>query len=339
MTAIAIVGEAFGAEEERAGLPFVGASGQELTRMLNEAGINRADCWLGNVFNFRPKDNDLDFLCFNKSDCVKGYPYPSLSNGKYLRPEFFENIARLGAELERVKPNIVIALGNTATWALLGQTAISKVRGTVAVSTLIPGLKVIGTYHPAAILRQWDLRHVTILDLMKARVESAFPEVRRLTRLIHVPDTISDITYYVRDKIIPCKELSVDIETASGQITCIGFAPSILEALVIPITDNTKADRSYWPSLAVEVEVWKKIKEILWLPMPKFGQNFLYDLQYLWQGYRIPVKNVRDDTMLLHHSLMPESPKGLDFLGSVYCSEVNWKMMRARGKHTTKREE
>lgn len=339
MTKIAIVGEAFGAEEERAGLPFVGASGQELTRILNEAGINRGECYLTNVFNFRPRDNDLDVICFGKSDCGKGYPYPALTNGKYLRPEFFAEISRLRAELETAKPNIVVALGNTASWALLGQTAISKIRGAVAPSTLVPGLKVLPTYHPAAIIRQWDLRHVTILDLMKARVESAFPEIRRIARRINVPDSVNDIVSYAETKIAPAKELSVDIETASGQITCIGFAPNIEEALVIPIVDYTKPDRCYWPSLSIEVEVWKKIKWILNMPMPKFGQNFLYDVTYLWSVYGIKPRNISDDTMLLHHSLMPESPKGLDFLGSVYCNESSWKGLRARGKHTLKREE
>jgi uracil-DNA glycosylase family 4 len=55
MTSIAIVGEAWGEQEERARAPFVGASGYELTRMLDEAGIRRADCFLTNVFNLRPE--------------------------------------------------------------------------------------------------------------------------------------------------------------------------------------------------------------------------------------------------------------------------------------------
>jgi hypothetical protein len=43
--------------------------------------------------------------------------------------------------------------------------------------------------------------------------------------------------------------------------------------------------------------------------------------------------------MLLHHALQPESPKGLDFLGSVYTEEASWKLMRPRGKQTIKRDE
>lgn len=340
MAQIAIVGEAFGAEEERLGLPIVGASGQELTRMLSEAGIARSEVFLTNVFNLRPKDNDLDTLCYRKADLPKVYPdWPAVSTGLYVRFEFIAEIARLRRELEELRPNIVIACGNTAAWALLKQTAISKIRGAVQDSTLVPGLKVLPTYHPAAVIRQWDLRHVTVLDFMKARAESAFPEIRRPARRICVPNCVSDITYYVRDYIEPASRLSFDIETASGQITCIGFAPSLTNCLVIPFVDHSKPDKNYWPALEIELEVWKKVRYILGLPLPKFGQNGLYDMQYLWQGYRIPVRNYSDDTMLLHHALMPESPKGLDFLGSVYANEGAWKQLRSRGKHTTKREE
>jgi len=42
--------------------------------------------------------------------------------------------------------------------------------------------------------------------------------------------------------------------------------------------------------------------------------------------------------MLAHHALQPESEKGLGFLGSVYTNEPSWKLMRARGKGTIKKE-
>lgn len=340
MTAIAIIGEAYGADEEAIGKPFVGASGQELTRMLTEAGINRADCFISNVFNFRPKDNGLETLCCQKKDLPKGYHWPALSNGLYLREEYLGEIDRLKKEMESVRPNIIVALGNTATWALMQQTAISKIRGSIAQSNLVEGCKCLPTYHPAAILRDWSLRHVTVLDLMKARVESAFHEIRIPVRRISVPENLEDIDFYINNFILPAKELSFDIETAAGQITCIGFAPGISDCLVIPILDYSKPDKNYWPTVQIEVEVWKRIRYILGLRLPKFGQNLMYDCQYLWQVYGIPVMNVADDTMLLHHSLLPESEKSLGFLGSVYTNSPSWKFMRKQAKHAdSKREE
>ena len=67
------------------------------------------------------------------------------------------------------------------------------------------------------------------------------------------------------------------------------------------------------------------------------GQNFIYDMRFLWEQYGIPVKNAVDDTMLLHHALQPEMKKGLGFLASIYTDEASWKFMRT--KDTKKKED
>ena len=51
---IALIGEAWGAEEERAGRPFVGMAGWQLDQLLKAAGIHRSQCHVTNVFNLRP---------------------------------------------------------------------------------------------------------------------------------------------------------------------------------------------------------------------------------------------------------------------------------------------
>jgi hypothetical protein len=50
-------------------------------------------------------------------------------------------------------------------------------------------------------------------------------------------------------------------------------------------------------------------------------------MQWLWRA-GCPVRNARDDTMLLHHALYPEMPKSLGFLGSIYTEEASWKLLR-----------
>ena len=60
----------------------------------------------------------------------------------------------------------------------------------------------------------------------------------------------------------------------------------------------------------------------------KILQNAQYDLTYLWQTWGVWVKNVAEDTMLLHHALQPELEKGLGFLGSAYTDVPAWKNMR-----------
>jgi len=136
---IAIVGEAWGEHEERQRAPFVGPSGYELTRMLDEAGIHRADCFLTNVFNLRPRPtNDIENLCTKEKT---GSGFPSLKAGKYIQAQYLPEVHRLYKELGNLKPNLAILLGNTAAWALLHNTGISKIRGTVVESTGIRGLK------------------------------------------------------------------------------------------------------------------------------------------------------------------------------------------------------
>lgn len=337
MTDIALVGEAWGETEERERAPFVGASGYELTKMLTEAGINRADCFLTNVFNLRPPANKIEALCGPKADRLPGYP--AMVKGKYVRAEFAPELERLGNELMETDPNLVVCLGNIPLWALTGQTGITKLRGTTLVSTLsCTGLKCLATYHPAAVLRQWELRPVTVMDLAKAKRESLFPEIRRPQRSIWIEPTLEDLESFHDLYLIRCTILSVDIETAGTQITCIGFAPSADVALVVPFLDTRKKGKSYWDSASAERRAWEFVRRILEGPIPKLFQNGLYDISFLWRSYGIKTMNATEDTMLLHHALQPESLKGLGFLASVYCNESAWKQMRIQ-KSTIKQDD
>ena len=333
---IALVGEAWGEAEERARAPFVGASGYELTRMLNEAGIHRADCYLTNVFNLRPRpSNDIENLC----GPTKTGGFTALKAGKYVLPQYHNEIIRLHQELRNLKPNVCVLLGNTAAWALLGNSGISKIRGTVRNSAVIPELKCLPTYHPAAILRQWDLRPVTVLDFIKAKRESAFPEVRRPERTIYIEPTLEEMEWYRHEFLDNARKISFDIETHGQQITCIGFAPDSMSGLVVPFFDGRSATGSYWPTAHDEERAWDYVRDVLNSDQPKVAQNGLYDINFLWRSYGIAVKNFEDETMLLHHALQPESEKSLGFLGSVYTDEASWKIMRQRGKTTIKRDE
>lgn len=330
MTNIALIGEAWGEAEERERQPFCGAAGYELNRMLNEAGIHRADCFITNVFNRRPRGNKLEDFCGHKSTGLRGYP--GLGKALYIRAEFAPELERLGDELSDVNPNLVVALGNTAMWALLGKTAISKFRGTTDLSThTIEGFKVLPTYHPAAVLRQWELRPVAVMDLCKARREGEWPEIRRPKMSFYIPETVEDLYDFRREYIQPASVLSVDIETSGTQITCIGFAPSPTIALVIPFYDTRRKGKSYWTSNSDEGRVWRIVRDILATHTPpKLFQNGLYDIAFLWRSYGIKVYGAEEDTMLLHHALQPESLKGLGFLASVYCDLPAWKQMRGK---------
>lgn len=337
---LAIIGEAYGEEEALWKKPFVGAAGKQLDSLLEDTGIKRDECFITNTFNFQPTGNRLETICGEKRDPLALGSWPPLIPGKYLRKEFQGEIDRLVLEMEEVRPNLAILCGNTPCWALLERQAVSKIRGTCTFSSRLPWLKCLPTYHPAAILRQYDLRHVTMLDFLKAKREREFPELIRPRREIWLEPTLEDMREYKRRYLDAATDMAFDIETnRRGQITCISFAASIDRALVVPFFDDRKPKRNYWPTLGDELAAWDLVAEILSLPARKVGQNGLFDIQHLWMIYGIVVVNYDNDDMLLHHSLQPESDKGLGFLGSVYTNEPAWKVERGRGKETIKKED
>jgi uracil-DNA glycosylase len=335
MTKIMLVGEAWGEHEEQQHAPFVGPSGWILDGMLSQVGLHRRDCYITNVFNLRPKpSNDVKNLCGTKAEGISGYP--ALTKGKYVLRKYQPELDRLYAEINKVNPNVIIALGATAAWALLHTTGIKAIRGSVAFtaenSKLGRAYKVLPTYHPAAIAREWSNRPVTIADFEKAKRESASPSFRRPTREIWTYPTLEDLALYERLHIEPAEILAPDIETWQDQITCIGFSPSASSSIVIPFISEFRAGKSYWPTIEEELEAWNFVRR--WCAMkPTIFQNGMYDIQFLWRSYRIPVPLAQEDTMLLHHAWQPEMEKGLGFLASVYTDEVSWKFMRKGMKH------
>lgn len=353
---ICFLGEAYGEQEERIQKGFVGAAGIELFKQMAEAGIisltaedeafikkfwdtsdatmidmiwaMHPELYRTNVFNIRPPGNKIEAFCGPKEDSLKGWP--SLIKGKYVRAEFKPELERLGDELLELNPNLIVCLGNTATWAMLGKTNIGKIRGTTQLSThTAEGFKVLPTYHPAAIFRQWELRPIVVIDLAKAKRESSFAEVIRPKREIWIEPSLDDLDTFYSRHIHRCPLLSVDIENPGGPITCIGFAPTSDLALVVPFVDYRKNGRSYWPTAAMERKAWNWCRKVIEdRTIPKLFQNGLYDIAVLLRGYGIATYHPEEDTMLLHHALQPESLKALDFLGSIYTDEGPWKQLR-----------
>jgi len=342
---IVILGEAWGAEEARMGIPFVGASGNELSRMLEEAEIDRASCYLTNVFNLQPQPtNDIKNLGVAKGESTNPMPAMGKFGNRefYVADRYFSELERLWKELDEIRPNVVLALGNTAMWALTGNYGIRSMRGTVMEATYgVPGLKLLPTYHPAAVLRDWSMRPIVVADLMKGKRQSAFPEVRRPSRQIWVDPDLRDIEFFYFNHILKSKKLSVDIETKGDQITEIGFAPSPNIALVIPFFDHRKSNGSYWPNAHQEKLAVAWVRRMLQHEekpeIEILGQNFLFDSNWIWHKLGCTPKNFRRDTMLKHHAMNPEFEKSLGFLGSIYTDEPAWKTMRSWKNDSTKR--
>jgi len=357
MKPLLLLGEAWGEYEQRIGAGFCGPSGIELLRMLNDAQVlrltqtdrayisayyqrgdpsqvaaiwelHRDEIFRTNVFNIHPPANRLEYFCAGKAEGIPGYP--ALLPSRYVRREFEPELDRLADEILAHDPNLIIGLGNTALWALCGRTGVTKLRGTTQLTThCASGYKLLPTYHPAAVLRQWELRPTTIVDLCKAGREREFPDIRRPACEIWIEPTLEDIERFINDHISGCDILSVDIETSGSRITCIGFAPRIDLAIVIPFDDDRTKGGSYWPDLQSERKCWQLVLRVLVDGrIRKLFQNGLFDISVLWRSYGIGVKGTLHDTMLLSHALQPESLKGLGYLGSIYTDHGSWKVDR-----------
>lgn len=336
---IAFIGEAPSHEEILKGKPFTGPSGRVFNSLLRGAGLDRDEFLVTNVFSEKLPDNEVGAWCARLDEARVGKftDIPPIGDAGFLRPEYRWHLERLKKELEEWQPTVIVPLGGTALWAMTGQTGIGAVRGTIAEAKLIvPSAKLIPTYHPAFVMKSWKYYTVVVGDFQKAAKEAergrAIIQPRR--ELVLEP-SLADIADAI-PRLLNTDLLSVDIETAWSQITCVGFAPSPEYALCIPFFDKRNSDKSYWRSVADEARAWGYIRELCASDAPKLGQNFSgYDLYWLLRRYRIRVNNITHDTRLQHHALFAELPKSLEFMQS-YATQGSWKHM---GKHKEKRDD
>lgn len=140
------VGEAPGADEDAQGLPFVGAAGQLLTKIIESIGLNREEVYIANVLKCRPP-----------------------SNRKPAPQEIHNCQPYLEEQIRMVSPRIICALGTFAAQTLLKtEKSISQIRGKFFDSH---GAKLIPTFHPAYLLRNPGDKRLVWEDMKKIKKE------------------------------------------------------------------------------------------------------------------------------------------------------------------------
>jgi uracil-DNA glycosylase len=132
------VGEAPGADEDAQGEPFVGAAGQLLTRIIKTMGFSRETVYIANILKCRPDT-----------------PGQSAGNRKPTADEMKTCLPYLLAQIDLIRPKVLVALGATAIEGLLGAGGgIGKLRGKFQTFRDIP---LMPTFHPAYLLRNQAL--------------------------------------------------------------------------------------------------------------------------------------------------------------------------------------
>lgn len=137
---LVFVGDAPGEEEDRSGRPFVGPSGQLLDKMIEAIGLSRSEVYLCNIVKCRPPADRA--------------PEPQ---------EVAACMPHLLAQLDAIRPAVVVALGNFATRSLLQtEEPLSSLRGQMQDWR---GMKLMPTLHPSDLLRNPESKRDAWSDL------------------------------------------------------------------------------------------------------------------------------------------------------------------------------
>lgn len=301
---IAIVGEKPGRYEVQAGRPFYGPSGRELTSLLSKIGINRSAVYVTNaVKNITNFDN------------------PSPTEIKAEIPSLLRELGSL-PNLRVVVPMGLSALQACSAFQL---NSIASYRGSILPS-LLPGIKMIPTFHPAFYMRgEWRFKSIVRFDLSRALEESYERRTTQPIRYYHIAQDRNDLDA-IAQSLSGAKYLSFDIELLRGRyIECIAFSDRTDRAFCIPLTDGKR--QPYWQSTNDEVKAWRLIAALLNQPETTYvTQNGLFDCWHLWRhGINAPFMANGFDTMLMHRLRAPDLPHNLGFLVSIYTREPYYK--------------
>jgi uracil-DNA glycosylase family 4 len=304
-----LLGEAPGYNENISGKPFQGRAGQLLDKVLNSVGISRTECIIANVARKQPPANNISHFFVDSKRTIP-------------KKELALWVEELRQEILLYKPNIVICLGATALWAMTGLKAISKYRGFIMNSTLVPGQKVLATYHPAAILRQWNLHFTVTLDLRKAYINSLSPEIAEDKRNLTLNPSVTTYLEYL-DFLLHEHQgsIAVDIEVRNpgSHLEIIGISHDESHAVSFNFLNANKSKFS----LEVEQKILYKLAKVL-ARKSLIMHNGSYDKGVLWYNNAI-LCNLKFDTMIACHVLWPESPRSLSFLTSIFLNTPEWK--------------
>ncbi len=161
---VMFIGEGPGFQEDHQGEPFVGRSGQLLDKIMESIGLSRRTVYIANIVKCHPMKNPAD--------------PESRGNDRPPTPEEMQACRGwLEAQIRTIKPKVIVTLGAVPAKALLGDlTPITKIRGrwrTYDPGGGLPLIKLLPTFHPAALLRNPDLKRDVWTDMKNLQKELA----------------------------------------------------------------------------------------------------------------------------------------------------------------------
>lgn len=286
--------------------PHDSISNAEFDRLMQRVGLNKSKYRVLSIIDTKLY-NDWFGVMYQDKGCL----VPSA--------ELIEAWKVLEIEIAKIKPNVIVPLGEFALRAVCNLRSIGKWRGSIVVSKW--GGKCIPTLSPSHILKEYIMRPVMIKDLQKAKSEAYHSLIRLPKRDLIIRPSVNQICDYFQ-QIVKSGKCAVDIETQwYKNISCIGFSYDKSSALCVPFVAE---GGQYW-SDSQEAEIRGYVDDILRNPnIEKYGQNFHFDWCYLKRDGFI-VNNYAFDTRVAQHCIAPELPADLGFLTSIYTNEPYYK--------------
>lgn len=302
---------------------FVGGSGTLLRRACSNAGVPFDLCSRSNVCKRRPPGDNFGVFYLDKK---RSKPTEELIWWRQL----------LVAELKRYRPNLVVACGNEALKALsTTYDGITKWHGSILLSDVIPGLKIIPTLHPAYIMRDnWEWYYILIRQLKRIAVESAAPHIlqKEMQDAFNIAPTLREALEFMA--FIGCSRQpwTLDVETVGSSLRCFGLSSYARPqfAMCVPIQ---KSSGPAW-SVVEESAIWRQLSITMRDNALLENQNILYDLDYMLD-FGCEPGGVGFDPMLAMNVCYPEFDKGLDFTTMAFTFYPYYK---DEGKTWNKRE-
>ncbi len=161
-------------DEQRLGQIMVGSTGKMFHKMCEILDVDVENCLLTYALAQKPaQENPAHFFLNKKSyqSSIKEKKWRSkypVNGFGFLKEEYESELERLENELNACNPNIIIAMGSLALWALTGLDKIGTYRGTILRSNLTGETKVLPTFSPSAVVRNYDFRPIVLADIKKA---------------------------------------------------------------------------------------------------------------------------------------------------------------------------
>lgn len=326
---LCIVGEGPGGEELLQGYPFVGPSGKIVTKGLKLAGVDRGLCWITNALLCKRPFDDQD-LNIAVEHCS----------------------ARLRADLATGQPTAICALGGTAMRALLlPVTLVSQARGTVQYSPLAPGVPVIGSIHPAALLRggagEMDGGGKQKMNV-DAQAQFLFSDIEKIARVadgttepewsddievIHEPARVVGAMSACIEDCYTWGILGLDLEwTCDGSknpLDALGAGAPRAQITWVGIGCEKRAASFKWEVL-LESGCLPQLQAAMEDPtLAKLCHNKQAD-KAVWEAQVGPIKGRILDTLLMHHAAFPGIDHDLQQVTSQFLCVPPWKVDHAR---------